>query len=241
MDESEKNKSGKGLVSISEKLGEFIAKAIGEPVEEASGLLADRIRFMRWEQQIRLVDRCKEIARNRGIEGKETPAPTKSVLPLLEAASLESEPELEELWAQLLTSYVDPQLPSVRTGYVEIVKQLEAVDANILKICYNQYKNKLEGYMNRLTIFASPVRRGPTTFGIQKSAILAEIDIDDETYETAVDNLVRVNCLSHFIDEEYLSLDTEEDSIDTNVSVVYEYHVVCMTSLGLGFAKACDM
>ncbi|MCG7983800.1 MAG: DUF4393 domain-containing protein [Candidatus Thiodiazotropha lotti] len=168
MDESENNKSGKGIVSVSDKLGEFVAKAIGEPLEEASGMLADRIRFMRWEQQIRLVDRCKEIARNRGIEGKETPAPTKSVLPLIEAASLESEPELEELWAQLLTSYVDPQLSNVRTGYVEIVKQLEAVDAKILKICYTQYENKLEEYMNRPSIFGNSDRRRPTTFGIQK-------------------------------------------------------------------------
>ena len=75
-------------LEVADKLGGFVAKVIGEPLESAVGMLSDRLRFMRWERQLRMVDRCEEIIRKRRIEGKTRPVPPKLALPIMENASL---------------------------------------------------------------------------------------------------------------------------------------------------------
>ena len=70
----------KGL-EVSEKVGGFFAKVLGEPIETATGILGDKLKFMRWERQVRLVDRVQQINHDRGIEGKEIPVlPKQSIM-----------------------------------------------------------------------------------------------------------------------------------------------------------------
>ena len=48
-------------IEAAEKLGCFVSRLVGEPFEEVSGMFTDRLRFMRWERLVRLVDRYYEI------------------------------------------------------------------------------------------------------------------------------------------------------------------------------------
>jgi len=65
----------------------------------------------------------------------------KIALPILEQASLEECDELQDLWASLLTSAVDPNFDgSVRTAYIDILKQVEVMDVHILQAVYRAYE-----------------------------------------------------------------------------------------------------
>jgi hypothetical protein len=82
----------------------------GESIEAVTGMLSDRLRFMRWERQLRLRDRMLEVVRERRIEGQFNIVPPKLALPIIEYGSLEEDDELQGLWAHLLASALDPNL-----------------------------------------------------------------------------------------------------------------------------------
>lgn len=119
------------------RLGGFLAKVTREPVEAVTGILTDRLRFMRWERQVRLVDRSREIMLERGIGEECRPVPPKIALPIVENASVEDNDELQDLWANLLVSALDPNRPdSIRIAFIDILKQLEVVDVHVLNRAY---------------------------------------------------------------------------------------------------------
>ena len=101
-------KTTRKALEVSEKVGSFVAKVIGQPLESAVGMLSDKLRYMRWERQLRMVDRCEEILKKRLVEGKIRPVPPKLALPIMENASLEDNDELQNIWANLLSSALDP-------------------------------------------------------------------------------------------------------------------------------------
>lgn len=49
-------------IDASRDLGGFLGKYIGGPVEQLSGLLEDRLRYSRWERQVRLAERSSHAS-----------------------------------------------------------------------------------------------------------------------------------------------------------------------------------
>jgi hypothetical protein len=68
--------------------------------------------------------------------GREAQAVEEKVLfPLVQAASLESDATLANLWAALLANAADPvQQAPVQPGFVEVLRQLTPVEARVLKM-----------------------------------------------------------------------------------------------------------
>ena len=131
-------------IEATQRLGSFVARVTNESIEAVTGILADKLRFMRWERQLRLRDRCLEIMRERGIDEHFQLVPPKLALPIVENASLEEDDELQDLWANLLASALDPNFEGrIRTAFIDILKQLEAADIRILYTIFLVYKEKV--------------------------------------------------------------------------------------------------
>jgi len=224
-------------IEATEKLGRFIAKALGEPIDQASAMLADRIRYMRWEQQVKLIDRCQEIIKKRKIEGKQVIASPKALFPLLEAASLENDPGLRELYSQLLASFVDPsKVEIIRTGFVEIVKQLEPIDAKVLQVIYINFVKQQEDTGSRTS-----TRRSPNSYQMRKRNIVSTIPLADSVYEAAVDNLIRLRCIETYKAHDTIDIDLKNDWVNTEVTFDHGYSSVALTSFGQQFCEACAL
>lgn len=91
------------------------------------------------EQRVRNIDRLtrrtKEIIAARNVE-TETPSPSLAE-PIIEAARNESREELAEFFAKLLAAAMDPSRKSrVRLEFVELVKQLDPLDAILLEFVH---------------------------------------------------------------------------------------------------------
>jgi hypothetical protein len=219
--------TGKAL-DVSEKVGSFVAKVIGEPLESAVGMLSDRLRFMRWERQIRMVDRCEEIMRKRRIEGKTRAVPPKLALPIIENASLEENNQLQDLWANLLSSALDPNFKgTLRSAFIDIIKQLEIVDAHILSFLYRSYLNSIK--MKEISEDESP-----SVIGWGCDEITTALKMSNSVYENSVDNLMRVRCVKPLVLKVTgIRAGNEPMTIDKG------YDVICLTSLGKSFVEAC--
>jgi hypothetical protein len=216
----------KGL-EVSEKVGGFFAKVLGEPIETATGILGDKLKFMRWERQVRLVDQVQKINHDRGIEGKEIPVPPKLAIPIIENASLEENDLLQDLWAKLMSSAQGKESSiEVRSAFIDIIKQLEVIDVQILNAMFDGYVNAV----GRKNIH----KETPRKISFSKTNIMKALQISEYIYEDAIDNLMRVRCVCSEVKVmSSISAGGESMTIDKG------YDSLNLTSLGVRFVVAC--
>lgn len=107
--------------------GAFLGKFVG-PAAESLGKVA-------WERAQQLSQRATAMLAATGREPQ--PVELKVLLPLVQAASLESDPTLAEKWAALLANAADPaQRMTVPQGYIEVLRQLTPIDAQVVEAFY---------------------------------------------------------------------------------------------------------
>lgn len=75
------------VVEAGEKFGTFISKYIQGPLEQGIGIFEDKLKYMRWERQLRLMQRANELIRTSGSTAPSRPIPMKLAVPLFQAAS----------------------------------------------------------------------------------------------------------------------------------------------------------
>src|SRR5437867_6685930 len=80
-------KATRAGIEATEKLGGFVSRIIGEPIDNVVGILTDKLRHMRWERQQRLTQRAQELIAERQIEGQMRIIPPKIAIPIIQNAS----------------------------------------------------------------------------------------------------------------------------------------------------------
>ncbi|MBK9947175.1 MAG: DUF4393 domain-containing protein [Nitrospira sp.] len=227
-------------IEAAEKLGQFFSNVFGEPIKTSVGMLQDKLGVIRWERQLRLADRVKEILDQRRKEGNRVSVPPRMALPIIEAASIESDDFLQDLWANLLASAMNSvTAPKVRSAFVDIIKQLEPIDVKLLEFCYKKYREKRAAHIARYGEESWYKEKDPTYFEVAKGDITQSLTISGDDYLNAVDNLIRVRLLASYVDDN--SVETEVDGAQESyeVSLYYGYESLCITALGLTFVKTC--
>jgi hypothetical protein len=253
-------KATKAGIEATAKLGGFVSKIIGEPTETVVGILTDKLKFMRWERQMRLTERAKEIIESKNIEGELKTVPPKIALPIIENASLEENDELQDLWACLIASAVDPNFDgTLRTAFIDIIKQLEVNDVHILNFIYKkflEYIDLFETVVDPLTLSKLEANLDGYVCPVEENDILEELKLNKNLYRESIDNLIRVRCVAFFIDnkevdipiktEKYAYFDEDESDVfrsskseKVKFNVTHNYDKVFLTQLGKSFAKAC--
>ena len=91
--------TGQGLQCV-QKMGRFLSRFIGGPLEQGFGIIEDKLKYLRWERQIRLIDRTHAFMDERGSQMRFRPVPLNVAIPIFEGASLEEDDDLQDLWAR---------------------------------------------------------------------------------------------------------------------------------------------
>ena len=91
-------------IDAGEKFGGFISRYIAGSIEQGTGIFEDKLKYMRWERQVRLMQRAEQLLKETGLSQPTRAIPLKLAIPLLEAASLEDDDYLQDLWARLLVN-----------------------------------------------------------------------------------------------------------------------------------------
>lgn len=114
---------------------DLLQSLVGKPIEEMGLLFSDNVKVWRLRNQVRNLERVREIVRKGNITTKQVNM--KVLFPYLEAVSLEEDEELHEMWANLFVNYIDAESKLEITVFPEILKQLSTKDVQILKDFYN--------------------------------------------------------------------------------------------------------
>lgn len=254
-------KTTKAGIEATEKLGSFVSRIIGEPVDEVVGIITDKLKYMRWERQQRLTERAKQFIKEKNIKDDLRIVQPKVALPIIENASLEENDELQDLWAYLIASAVDPNFNGkIRMAFIDIIKQLEVNDVHILNFIYSYYVDNNERLLAEVRKDLGANFRIKNMDGndipVSMKLINKELGIDEESYKESIDNLIRVRCVASYISEESVDVPLDDrkflspemrtlssfnssSSEKVNFSITYIYDKVCITALGISFARAC--
>jgi hypothetical protein len=116
---------------------DFVDKLIGPAVDEAGLLLRDSVALWRFKNQVRVLNKARLYCETHGIEP--TKISPKLLWPLLEGASLEDDPVLEDKWATLLGNLVDSEQNIQNHVFPYILGQISSGEFLFLeKVCQDK-------------------------------------------------------------------------------------------------------
>lgn len=110
-----------------------LAGAAGKSVTMIGG---EWIKIWQMNNAVIVGEKAVKILKNRGITNKNQlrSITTKFGILYIEGASVEDQPELQKLWAQLLANAVDPNFKEeLRSSYITTISDLNTLDAIILE------------------------------------------------------------------------------------------------------------
>lgn len=163
--------------------------------------------------------------------------------PTIEALRFAAEePTMRELYANLLaTSMKAKKQGKAHPAYVDIIRQLEVIDVHVLNFIHKTYQKAYEERVERWS--QNPqlkdYRPASIDFPIRKRSIVEGLKIKENEYMSSVDNLIRLRCITPYVEEE--DIETEVDGMQDSktVSIFHNYDIVCMTPFGVCFVEAC--
>jgi abortive infection alpha-like protein len=113
----------------------FIEAVYGEPAKALGGLWADKLNARRHANLIKITVAAKRKLAEAGVSPAEVPLSI--IHPALEAASLQEDPHLQEIWANLLANAAHPaQRAEVSAAFPLILKELGGRDVKWLEALY---------------------------------------------------------------------------------------------------------
>lgn len=205
------------------ELSRFLAKVVGPAIEDLGAIAKQYTEYWKLRNALSLQEKFERVLAERGNPAL-TSLSLRVGLPLLDAAVTEDEEQLQTLWANLLASAMsETEVSAVTKTYVEILKQIDIVDAEFIAALYSMH---LHAVVNgKHNSYINP----------KKTRNVVQISVAINNLERL--GLVKVHAKSEKAEGEtvirlYFLVDVagEEQSFSMNVS---------LTLFGFHFMRAC--
>ncbi len=178
----------KGM-DMTDSMGKFLAPFIQGSLTQATGMVEDKLKYMRWERQMRFMKRANEKLQEFGITEIEKPLPLKYAIPIAQGASLEEDDYLQDLWINLLINSVANKKVEVKRVYMDILERISPLEAHILQKIYTFSFEE-----NRHCTLAMDCL--PEYVYLYDEKERKALDLQNEEVELALMNLARIGCIS---------------------------------------------
>ncbi|MEE9209534.1 MAG: Abi-alpha family protein [Kiloniellales bacterium] len=178
-------KTGRALIEPGTELANYVARMLGTVPEDVIGfLIGDPLHELRQHTLTGILRAVFEKLRKRGVETAKPirPGPGKEAF---EAASLETDETLQDMWAELLANAMDAtKHMTLRKLLIDTLRKFEPADALVFQ------------KMGRQHVSTSALPERASVGGRLSISILAEILKERETFiALAFDNLDRLRCI----------------------------------------------
>lgn len=129
-----------GIEQMFAPLQRLLDQLLGPAATEVGITLGDSLKVWRLKRQLRLLQEVKRLIEGSGRDIN--PIATRLFFPVLEAASIEDDDEMQTRWAALLANEAT-SVGSVHPSYIDVLKQLAPDEARLLdKLCDWCQRNK---------------------------------------------------------------------------------------------------
>lgn len=120
------------LADAGSQVVDFLLKVVAAPAGQLAGIADDWLGYFRYKNLLVIRDKVEALHEAKGLRGKQLPLPPKFALPIVEAASLEEEEPLQNLWAHLIANATDPKhQEQIHPAFAGVIRELSADEALI--------------------------------------------------------------------------------------------------------------
>lgn len=227
---------------------DFLGKIISPSVEEIGLLMADNIRYFRFKNQIKILNKAQNYIAEKGISIKQIPV--KILVPLLENASLEEDEELQDKWSNMICNMIDSESNFTNNVFPYILGQISNEEFSAL---INLHKQEDEHWTQWKRLH--DIKEAGGLMSLEDGKIKEKLKNDDEEgFYIGIDdfefeNLIRLGLMrklppkikieefktgGHTFEsnEEYHNLKAEYDSYSSYYRI---------TELGNQFVRICSL
>ena len=152
-----------------DKVVDLLHRLAGPMFDEFGAILADKVRVYRAKNLVSTMRKTERILREAGLPANAVP--TRLLLPIMEASSVENTETLQEMWAGLLAT-ASQQTDSVSPSFIETLKQLTPDEALHLEVvCQETLKSQEKEHLTDgtelvLWAFGARIFVGPKGFDV---------------------------------------------------------------------------
>jgi len=118
---------------------DFAVKVSGAPASELGELLADKVRYRRWKNQIRILNKATAYTQAAGIDPQSVNLTV--LTPLLEKAANEEDESMADRWAALLANAASADAAEVSPSFPSVLARLSPTDAQVLEAVHCALSN----------------------------------------------------------------------------------------------------
>ena len=162
-----------------EKASKFLEVIIMPPCEELGLLLQDQVKFWRFKNQVRILNKAEEYLKKKNIKPQKVPL--KFIAPLLEYGSFEEEETMQERWAALLAKAADPKYIYKNNLYcLEILKQLSPIEAKVIDAIFEFHPLEYQRFIN---------------YKKRDKIIMERTNLEFPDYQVLLSNLLRLGLI----------------------------------------------
>lgn len=185
----EKWKAVQRAIGLTERAGTFLGRVIGPSAEALGGLLGDQLKSWRAANLDRIARKWEKIRFERGIADQAIRSlPFGDAYRAIEAASVEEDTNVQELWAQLIANATDPsQSINIKKAYIDILKSLGSPDAIVLDLFFD--------HATSVPIMAFDEKHKADVRAFYRRLKRRAGSISSANVFSAVDNLVRLRII----------------------------------------------
>ncbi len=108
-----------------------------EPFGIGASMLSDQLAYYRLKCLVQIVEKSKVLLQSHGYDPE--PVSKKFLARFIEEASYEDDPNLQEMWANLLAS---ESIEGQKYGYINILRELDSEAAELLQNIYKKFEDK---------------------------------------------------------------------------------------------------
>ena len=213
--------------TILEGAQSFLNRLLGPTIDETGQLLADKIRYRRLKNQIKIAEDASKLVAESGLTPKTVSLQT--LQPLVEKASLEEDSTMQKMWSTLLANAATAKSrDGLHRLCVEVLAGITPKEAVILNHIYGEYERKRPELLMRIHKWnpaLGEIHGGSIFFRPSELFRVAEVTADADG-DFLLDNLLRLNILKWGIPE-------VEDGQTVRPNFVE------LTELGLAVLKEC--
>jgi len=203
-------------VETVKNLASFLDGMFGNVVSNSVGLVGDKLAYYRLEKAIALQQAVDQKLRERGVAKRHVPVAFG--LPIIEKATVEEDPSLQEKWANLLANARDATYDRpLRRNFTSMLADMEPIDSQILDLIVREH-------------LADKKRTDRTLFVRDK--IVEHTSLPGGVVENAVRNLIRLGLFKPGVVTGGVSIG------DHSLSSYKDTELFAVTGLGVDFFYA---
>jgi hypothetical protein len=187
--EQEQQKTAQKAIDLVRDAGGYLGSVFRTAANEFGQLLGDQMKYWRFRNFVRIQKRVEEIVSDRGLSPEQfKQIPFGDSFRTLEAASLEEEESVQELWARLIANSIDPtQKVTIRKLYTDILRSLSPAETALLELLWHCQANAAFKSREEVAAFNEEMNE------------LAERKwrrFQSDERNAAVQNLIRLRCVT---------------------------------------------